>query len=61
MISANGAPAGYLCLYWIVYDLIGSTLPEFHDSFTDSAVTSDVPRPVGGLGKAGVRIEHDKS
>ena len=55
MISVNGESGGYFCLYWIVYDSIWSTLPEFHDSFTDSAVTSDVMTlEVGGLGNAGV-------
>ena len=57
MISVNGESGRYICLFSIVYDSIWSTLPEFHDSFTYSAVTSDVMTlAVCGLGNAGVNV-----
>ena len=59
-MSMNEESGRYFYLYWIVYDSIWSTLPEFHDSFTDSPVISVVMTPVGGSGNTEVRIEHDQ-
>ena len=57
-MSMNGESGRYFYLNWIVYDSMLSTLSEFHDSFTDSPVTSVVMTPVGGSGNTEVRIEH---